>query len=387
MNGAPSEDRPPSGPLSERGLRIVICLSQFHPTIGGAERQLLQLAGRWAAWGHSVRVFTRPVHGAPRRETLQQVQIHRTIYTLPLGPLFGVSLVTCLVAGLLRRALRCDVVMAAQAPWEAVATGIFRRITGAPSAVRLANAGPYGDLRQLQHAKGRRILTWLVKSNRVFLALSDQAREELVQFGCPEAKIRQVTNGVDTRYFVPPEAPDEQRDHTVLFVARLSAQKDPLSLLRAWQHVRTDRGYRLLIAGAGPLAPRIEQTIAELKLKNVELLGLCRDLLPVYHRAGVFVLPSLSEGCSNALLEAMAAGLCPVVTNIGGNRDVITDGVNGRTVQPRDDRQLGAVLGALLADPARRNRLAAAARAHVVAHHDLDVVARQYLAAMTGRPP
>ena len=67
----------------------------------------------------------------------------------------------------------------------------------------------------------------------------------------------------------------------------------------------------------------------------------------------MFVLPSLSEGCSNALLEAMASGLCPVVTNIGGNRDVIIDGVNGRTVEAQDDQQLSDVLSEVLTD--RRN--------------------------------
>ena len=348
MEGEQAES--PTRPETGTRLRIVICLSHFHPTVGGAEQQLLQLARHWTRWGHTVRVITRPVPGAPHRETIDQIEIRRSIRTISLGPLFGVSFVASLTASLLRLATRSDVVLAAQAPWEAVATGVIRRITRKPTAVRLANAGPFGDLRQLQHATGRGILSWFVRSNSVFLALSDQSREEFAEFGCPRDKIRQLTNGVDTEQFAPPESTNEQRDRTVLFVGRLCAQKDPLSLLRSWQRVNIDRQYRLLIAGDGELAPSMREMITDLNLHDVELLGPCNDLARLYHQASLFVLPSLSEGCSNALLEAMASGLCPVVTNIGGNRDVINDGVNGRTVEAKDDQQLGDILSELLVD-------------------------------------
>jgi glycosyltransferase involved in cell wall biosynthesis len=171
----------------------------------------------------------------------------------------------------------------------------------------------------------------------------------------------------------------EQRDRTVLFVGRLSKQKDPLTLLRGWQRTNANGEYRLLVVGDGPLTSSIQQTILELSLQNVELLGTQEDLLHVYHEASVLALPSLSEGCSNALLEAMACGLCPVVTDIGGNRDVITDRVNGRLVAARDERCLGDVLSELLADKETRDRLAGNARAHVVAHHAANSIARRYV--------
>ncbi len=366
---------------ADRPLRIAICLSHFYPTIGGAERQALQLARQWTAWGHEVRVITRPVPGLPRRETLDGIEIRRSIHTVSLGPLFGVTFVGRLAASLLRLAARYDVVLAAQAPWEAVATGLVRRITGKPTVVRLANAGPYGDLRQLQQARGRSILTRLVKSNDLFVALSRQAGEELRRLGCPPDKIRQLTNGVDTVHYAPPPSPLPQRDRTVLFVGRLSEQKNPLALLRSWQRVNARREYQLLMAGEGPLESSARQLAVELQLGGIEWLGSCRDLRSVYHRASVFVLPSLSEGCSNALLEAMASGLCPVATNIGGNSDVIADGVNGRLVEARHDQQLTDVLGEVLADRDTRQRLALAAREHVMAHHDAQHVARQYLNA------
>lgn len=372
-------------PVAEQGspqtcpLRIAVCLSHFHPTIGGAERQMLQLARCWTHWGHDVHVLTRPVSGLPRHDSVDNIAIHRCIRTLSLGPLFGVTFVGSLVASLLRPGAKYDAALAVQAPWEAVATGIVRRLSGKPTMVRLANAGPFGDLRQLQRAKGRNILQWLIKRNQRFLALSCQAREELLQLGCPDVTIHLLTNGVDTKFFAPAETDNAERDRTVLFVGRLSDQKNPLSLIRSWRQVNAEGSYRLLIAGSGPLESSLRQQIAQSELTGVELIGSHSDLRDVYHRASVFVLPSLSEGCSNALLEAMASGLCPIVTDIGGNTDVVSDPVRGRLVEPGNDQQLAKVLTEVLSDREARQSMASAARTHVVAYHDLEQVARQYL--------
>jgi glycosyltransferase involved in cell wall biosynthesis len=278
---------------------------------------------------------------------------------------------------------RCHVVLAAQASWEAVATGLFGRLTGKPTMVRLANTGPFGELRQLESANGRTIFSRLFQGNSAFLALSGQAGEELLAFGCQEDRIRRITNGVDVQHFQPPATSDDQRDRTVLFVGRLAEQKDPELLLGSWQRVNSNGNYRLLIAGEGPLAESLEDQIARRQIRNVELLGACHALAQLYHQASVFVLPSRSEGCSNALLEAMASGLCPVVTNIGGNRDVVVDGVNGRLVEPGDADQLSDVLAEVLGNPGLRQRLSAAARDHVVSHHQLRDVADRYLHEFT----
>jgi glycosyltransferase involved in cell wall biosynthesis len=331
------------------------------------------------AWGHEVRVITRPIAQRPHCEVIDGIEIRRTIQTLSLGPLWGITFIGSVMASLVRLVTGWDVVLAAQAPWEAVATGAVHRLTGKPTAVRVANAGPFGDLRQLQLATGRGLLVRLVKSNCLFIALSDQSQEELLQLGCAADRIRRLTNGVDTDHFTVPAEQDTVRDRTVLFVGRLCAQKNPLSLLGAWRQVNAAAQYRLLIAGAGDLEAPVRQFIADQGLSNVELLGTVRDLRDVYHRAAVFVLPSLSEGCSNSLLEAMASGLCPVATDIGGNRELLTDAVNGRLVAAENDQQLADALSQVLGDAVLRTRLARAARDHVVAHHQLDDVARRYL--------
>ncbi|HEX5446317.1 MAG TPA: glycosyltransferase family 4 protein, partial [Pirellulales bacterium] len=108
----------------QRPLKIAICLAHFHPVVGGAERQMQQLAERWARWGHRPTVLTRRMTGLPRQETLHGVEIRRVIRTWPLGPLFGLSFIGSLAGKLIRSRRDFDVVLDGQMPWEAVATGL-----------------------------------------------------------------------------------------------------------------------------------------------------------------------------------------------------------------------------------------------------------------------
>ncbi|MEX2121091.1 MAG: glycosyltransferase family 4 protein [Pirellulales bacterium] len=374
---------PHAGTAGAGSRRIAICLSHFHPTVGGAERQLFQLAQCWAGWGHAPLVLTRHVPGLPTHEMVSGIEIRRVIRTLDAGPMFGMSFLVLLAANLLRFTRRYDVVLAAQAPWEAVATGLVAHRLGKPSIVRIASVGPAGDLAQIRRAKGRALLRRLVLRNSCFLAPSAQARAELAALGCSGHSIRSISNGVDIDRFSPPPAaarpPDEARSRTALFVGRLTDLKNPLAVLRAWRHVERRGEHRLLVAGDGPLRESLQAYCRQEKLASVEFLGQADDMPAVYRRAAVLVQPSPNEGCSNALLEAMACGLCPIVSRVPGNLDVVQHDVTGLTITLNDDASLAAALLRSLDDAALRTRLAEAARRHVVSHHSLERVARQYL--------
>ncbi len=362
-------------------MRIAVCLSHFYPTVGGAERQLFQLASRWAAWGHEPVVFTRSVRGLPRCEVIEGIEIRRVISTVPLGPLFGLSYLATLAGNLLRLARRFDVVLAGQAPWEAVATAFVATWLGKPSIVRIASVGPRGDLAQLVHAKGSSFWRRMVFRNGLFLAPSERAYTELLEYGCPAAKIRRFTNGVDVERFQPPASSEfsSDRDRTAVFVGRLSEEKNPLAVLRAWKQLSRRAGFRLLVAGDGPLRESLAAYARQESLTNVEFLGQCNEMPAVYRRASICVQTSPHEGCSNALLEAMAAGLCPVASRVPGNIDLVEHDVNGLLVALNDHDELAAALTRLFADIPLRNRLAAAARQRVDERHSLDRVARAYV--------
>jgi glycosyltransferase involved in cell wall biosynthesis len=362
-----------------RPLRIAICLAYFHPAVGGAERQMFQLAQRWARAGHEPVVFTRRMPGLPRREVIEGVEIRRVIRSIALGPLFGATYIASLAAQLVLHAARYDVVIDGQAPWEAVATGLVCPLLRKPAIVVPASTGPLGDIQQIVDAKGSWLLRQFVLRNHLFIAISSQAAAELKALGCPEDSIRRISNGVDLERFRPYGEEPPERQRTVVWVARLVTAKNPHVLLRAWKRLNGEGKYRLLLAGDGPLGPEMKACVEREGLRDVHFLGNVDDVPQVHRQGSVFVLPSYGEGCPNALLEAMASGLCPVVSRVPGCADVVEDGVNGLLFESDDDSQLAAALTRVLDDACLRRQLSAAARAYVETHHAFDRVADKIL--------
>lgn len=152
----------------------------------------------------------------------------------------------------------------------------------------------------------------------------------------------------------------------LLSVGRLSREKGHADLVRAIPKIRElagDSPLRLIIVGEGPERPRIEELCRNLRLTDVvTLAGQQDDINPYYSIADVFVLPSLSEGCPNVLLEAMAAGVPVVATDVGGIPEVVTNGRDAILVKKRDQAGLASATGKILQDRELRDRLVSSAR-------------------------
>jgi glycosyltransferase involved in cell wall biosynthesis len=135
---------------------------------------------------------------------------------------------------------------------------------------------------------------------------------------------------------------------------------------------------RLEIAGDGPCRPELRRLISELHLeKHAVLLGEVVDVPALLARASMFVLPSLMEGISLTLLEAMARGLPVVTTRIGGNPEVVLDGSTGILVPPQNPAELAAAMAWLARNPRAATEMGVAGRSRVVRHFDIrDTIAR-----------
>jgi glycosyltransferase involved in cell wall biosynthesis len=178
----------------------------------------------------------------------------------------------------------------------------------------------------------------------------------------------------------------------LLFLGRLDAAKGLYELLDALDLlVRGGRQMRLVIAGDGPEEARLRSRIAELKLQpRVELAGarFGVDKQALLSQAHVFVLPSYGEGLPYALLEAMAAGVAPVVSAVGAVPDVVGYGEHGLLVAPRSIDQLVYALARLHDDRGLLARLGAAARARIEERFGLERFACSFarLYRQVGRP-
>ena len=155
---------------------------------------------------------------------------------------------------------------------------------------------------------------------------------------------------------------------------------------------RLPTGWRLLCVGRDDgIRASLEARAAARELAgNIRWLGERDDVAEVLAAADLGILCSHEEGFSNAVLESMAAGLAMVVTDVGGNREAVLDGVTGLVVPPHTPETLGEAIAILAADPARRRAMGEAGRARVAERFSLDrCVAdhdRLYRALIAGEP-
>ena len=212
---------------------------------------------------------------------------------------------------------------------------------------------------------------------------------ELLAHGFPADRIVRIPNGVPLLESARDDA--ERRlgrsrlglpeGPLLLFVGRLNRHKGASDLIRAFPSLtRRFPGVTLALLGEGPLRGELSALAEALGVvSQVRLLGE-RDPEPFLRVADVFVLPTRGEGMSNALLEAMGAGLPCVATRVTGNVEVVTDGETGLLVEPGGPDALAQAIGRLLADPLWRGRLGEAARQRIRAHHSVPEMVTAYRA-------
>jgi len=149
-------------------------------------------------------------------------------------------------------------------------------------------------------------------------------------------------------------------------------------LLEAMAGLKERYPVQALIVGGGRREDEIKVLAAGLGLAaQAHFLGQRQDVPDLLQAMDIFVLPSYSEGVSLALLEAMAAGLPVIATAVGGTPEVVTDGVTGLLIPPRDAAALAGALERLLGDPAGARQLGENARRHVREHFSLERLGRE----------
>jgi glycosyltransferase involved in cell wall biosynthesis len=198
----------------------------------------------------------------------------------------------------------------------------------------------------------------LAASTKV-IAVSDSVAEHVIGLGTSPDRVVVVQNGVDTNRFKPTDA---QRSKQIVFVGRLISNKRPDDILEAFaQLCRQD--WQLVFVGDGPMRHRLERRTSELGIgSSVQFLGVRSDVHDVLSRAAIAVRPSLTEGRSLAILEAMASGTCVVASDIVPNRELIKHGVTGILTPVGDRLSLAEALRRLLDDEVRRSSIGTAAR-------------------------
>lgn len=368
-------------------MRVLMCSSLFHPFIGGSERQAQGLARALVRRGHAVSVLTQRFPHLPAAEVVDGIPISRSIRALGVGPLYRLTYLLSSMLSLLRQRHRYQIVHVHHLYLDAFAAGLVGRALRTPVLAKVACGGDVGDLARLKRTLLHPLFFAAARRLDRVVAISGQIYGELLDHGFAPERIARIPNAVDTdRHQPPADRAAAKRalglaGRLVTFAGRLDPQKGLTTLLEAWERVAVeDRKATLLLLGKGPQEAGLRALAERLRITaRVRFAGEQGDIRPYLEASDIFVLPSVAEGMSNGLLEAMATGLPCVATGVGGSADLLTEGVNGLLVPPRAPSSLAAALLRLLRDPGLAATLGAAARWTVEEGYAIEQIATRYL--------
>jgi glycosyltransferase involved in cell wall biosynthesis len=332
----------------------------------------------------SVAVLTRQGKWGAREPELP-FPVHRL-------PLRGLGYALAGACWLASRRRPFHVLHAHQALSAALAAVLAKRLRPKSHVVvKVACSGDWSDFRLAQVRPFYRSRLALLRAVDRFVILNHESAADLRAVGLGEVPARLIPNGVDTNRFTP--ATTEERrairaslglcaeEPIALFVGRLERRKGLDLLLTAWaEMIRRPALPRLLLVGPGNVEGWMAQ-VRTLGLENrITFLGGREDVACLYRAADLFVFPSRSEGCPNAVLEAMASGLPVVATDVAGNREVVGgDRSIGWLVPTGDPGALAEVVRMLAGSPDLRQEMSAAARVAAEERFAIHRVGAQYV--------
>src|SRR5690606_17300857 len=243
---------------------------------------------------------------------------------------------------------------------------------------------------RLDNRRLRLLYRWSLGRTARVAMVGEQVRQRFVDDGIvPAALAATVLNGIPVQRFGHgPEARAAARARLGIpadvpligCVGRLVELKNHRLLFECLpQLAAAHPNVRVLLVGEGPHEAGLRAQAEALEIAaRVQFAGARDGVSALLPALDVFALPSLTEGLSIALLEACAAGLAIVASEVGGNPEIVRDGVTGRLFASGDGATLGALLDGLLGDAEQRRRLGNAARDWVIAHASVEAMGAGY---------
>jgi glycosyltransferase involved in cell wall biosynthesis len=220
----------------------------------------------------------------------------------------------------------------------------------------------------------------IARNATAWVANSEAIVADLTRWGVPSERVHVIPNGID----IPADGRPQPRNGVVRFVSmgRLDAEKAVDQTIRAFAALPVDTPARLTILGDGPCRQELEVLSRRLGQDGrIAFAGVVPDVTPYLRKADVYLSTSVSEGMSNALLEAMSHGVMPVVSRVSGADELVEEGVSGFLFPPGDETALATRLAEALSMTSERRRATGeAARAAIRTRFLFDQVAERHLA-------
>jgi L-malate glycosyltransferase len=320
--------------------------------VGGSERQLVEMAKAFDRTRFIPRVGC--MREGFRCSELRAAGVPVTVF--PVRSLYGPSALAG--AWQLRRYLmRHDIQLlhAFDVPMNLFAVPVARMV-GTPVILSSQRA-----FRGLTPGLRRRLLRFTDRLADGIVVNGEAVRRHLIDDeSVPAEKIHLCHNGIDIACFAPQPRPDRP-ELTIGVVCALRPEKDIATLIRAFAKARQPH-WRLTIVGSGPCLPDLQMLVRDLGLTHAATFHATTDQVPSrLHEMDIFVLPSLSESFSNALMEAMATGCAVIASRVGGNPELVFSGETGLLFEAGQSDELAGALLRLGESASLRQQLASSA--------------------------
>lgn len=220
-----------------------------------------------------------------------------------------------------------------------------------------------------------------LNNSALLTTVSDSVAKNLINYGVNNKDIKILGNGVDDSYYRPIET--EKSYAYILYVGRIALRKGLDTLLNCAKIVVEKYPSIIFnVVGTGPLLDTMIRKAYSMGLQNnVSFLGYVskEKLQKLYKNATIQILPSDYEGLPTVLLEAMSSGLPVIATAVGGNPEVISSGINGFLVEPRDYQGISASIFELLENRTLRDKIKKSARKTIEENYTWNIITEKYL--------
>jgi glycosyltransferase involved in cell wall biosynthesis len=359
--------------------RIFYLVDSFN--LGGTESQAVELALRMSARGHRVTLGCLKAEG-PLRQRLEGSNVEVKEF-LPKGGIDSAGGAFQLARLIWHLRKRGYVIVHTHDLWSNLLGVPAGRLAGVPVIISSRR-----DLGHLDWYQGKRRI-WLKRIQNLshcILTNATSIRDVLIaKDGFETEKLRVIHNGIDVEKFLRTGEkktllPRAGEGKLIVLVGNMHSEVKGHSWLIACAPAVVAEFPRtqFVLVGGGEQQERFENEVLALGMRDSFIFaGRRKDIAEILACCDIGILPSLAEGLPNALLEYMAAGLPAVVSNVGGNVELVKDGVTGLLVPPRDSAALSAAILKLLLDSDLASRIANQAREFVERNFSFECMVQQ----------
>lgn len=347
---------------------ILMISPQFHPLVGGYERAAMRLSQALAAQGAKVTVVAEHRDKRwPREETIDGFNVRR-LWCLFRPRVHMVTSLGSLCLFLMLHGRQYQVWHVHQYGLHAVLSIIMGRLLNRPVVMKLTSSGGQGLIQTSSALPLPKLCLAVLSRVDAVVTMTRETRQEAVAFGMPVPRINVIGNGIDTDLFHPVDLKQRsalrkknniQARGLVVWVGRLSPEKNPDGLLDAWRLAlpRLPDGWRLVVVGDGPMYSTLQEFITEDGTSGfVQFVGRQNNVEEWLAMADIYVMTSHNEGLSNTMLEAMATGLPVVATRVSGTIENIEEPCAGIVVSCGDMAAVANSLVSLATDAGLREQ-------------------------------